>query len=207
MPMKPERGTSSDTGKVGEPRVERRNRPDRRDRPTSPWDALFGRRRRGRHRRATDDRRLVFVDRSSAWVFLLILLLLIMTIVDGLITLDLLDTGCEEANPLMRYLLERGQMAFLLGKYILTAIGLPFLIAFKNHRLFRTRFRVGYLIPAFVSLYFLLLYYQVGLIRERDYFQHLRTLDLSSGPAARSIAPKAALDPASGPRPGEGAVP
>jgi hypothetical protein len=205
--MKQERETSSDTGKVGEPRVERRNRSDRRDRQTSPWDAFFGRRRRGRHRRATDDRRLVFVDRSSVWVFLLILLLLIMTIVDGLITLDLLDADCEEANPVMKYLLERGSMAFLLGKYVLTAIGLPFLIAFKNHRLFRTRFRVGYLIPVFVSLYFLLLYYQVGLIRERDYFQHLRTLDRSNGPARRSIAPKAALDPASGPRPEEGAVP
>jgi hypothetical protein len=205
--MKPERGTSSDAEKVSQPRVERRNRTDRRDRPTSPWDAFFGRRRRGGYRRATDDRRLVFVDRSPAWVFLLILLLLIMTIVDGLITLDLLESDCEEANPLMKYLLERGNMAFLLGKYVLTAIGLPFLIAFKNHRLFRTRFRVGYLIPVFVSLYFLLLYYQLGLIREREYFQQLRTVDRSSRPAGRSNAPSAAPEPASSPRAGEGAVP
>jgi hypothetical protein len=207
MSIRPERGTSSNPEKGSEPRVERRNRPDRRNRPTSPWDAFFGRRRRGRYRRATDDRRLVFVDRSSAWVFLLILLLLLMTFVDGLITLDLLETECEEANPLMKYLLEHGNMAFLLGKYILTAIGLPFLIAFKNHRLFRTRFRVGYLIPVFVSLYFLLLYYQVGLIRERDYFQHLRILARTSSPAGRSNAPRAALEPSSGPRHGEGGVP
>jgi hypothetical protein len=181
-----------DTGR--ETRGERRDRSDRRNRPTSPWDAFFGRRRRGGYRRADDDQRFVFVDRSSAWVFLLILLLLIMTIADGLITIDLLDAGCEEANPLMRYLLERGQMAFLLGKYTLTAIGLPFLIAFKNHRLFRTWFRVGYLIPAFVSLYFLLLYYQLGLIREGEDLQDFRTLARSDRPAvaartSRGVAP------------------
>jgi hypothetical protein len=203
MNQQPETSTDSDKHVAREPFVERRGRPDRRNRPTSPWDVFLGRRRRRYYRRATDDRRLVFVDRSSAWVFLLILLLLVMTIADGLITLDLLETGCEEANPLMRYLIERGQMAFLLGKYILTAIGLPFLIAFKNHRLFRTRFRVGYIIPVFVSLYFVVLYYQMGLIRERDYFQQVRTLAQSSRPSVRSMAPK----PATASRPGEGATP
>jgi hypothetical protein len=205
MSLNEERETSTDTDQDPEraPLVERRGLPDRRNRPTSPWDVFLGRRRRRYYRRATDDRRHVFVDRSSAWVFLLILLLLIMTIADGLITLDLLETGCEEANPLMRYLIEHGHMAFLLGKYILTAIGLPFLIAFKNHRLFRTGFRVGYLIPVFVSLYFLLLYYQVGLIREREYIQQFRTLAQSSRPSVRSMAPK----PATIPRPEEGATP
>ena len=46
----------------------------------------------------------------------------------------------------MAHLLGRGHHAFLAGKYILTAAGLPFLVVFKNYRLFGTRFRVGYLV-------------------------------------------------------------
>jgi hypothetical protein len=171
-----------------EPRIERRGRPDRRRRPANPWGAFLGRRCRRHHRRATDAHRSIFADRYSARDFLLIVLLLVMTIADGLITLDLLDAECEEANPLMSYLLERGHMAFVLGKYILTAVGLPFVIAFKDYRLFRTRFRVGYVLPVFVALYLLLLSYQAVLMRGRDYIPSPRDPARSNRPAASTGA-------------------
>ena len=83
-------------------------------------------------------------------------------------TLLLLGTGCEEINPAMGYLLRRGPLHFLLGKYALTTAGLPFLLIFRNFHLFRTRFRVGYLIPVFVGLYLILLGYQIALMNAPD---------------------------------------
>jgi hypothetical protein len=71
---------------------------------------------------------------------------------------------CEEANPVMRYVMSKGNEAFMLGKYVLTAAGLPVLLIFKNFYLFRTRFRVGYLLPIFVAMYVALLSYEAWLL-------------------------------------------
>jgi Domain of unknown function (DUF5658) len=137
---------------------------DRRRRPTSPWGAFRHKGRRAYPRREEERRLPYFVDRIDPTMFVLAVLLLILTIVDGTITLLLLGANCEEINPAMGYLLRRGPLHFLLGKYILTTAGLPFLLIFQNFTLFRTRFRVGYLIPVFVALYLILLGYQIALM-------------------------------------------
>ena len=139
--------------------------PDRRRRPTGPWDALRPRGRRALPRRAEERAGPYFVDRIDARSFTLAVLLLVLTIVDGAITLMLLGAGCEEINPAMDYLLGRGPLHFLLGKYALTTAGLPFLLIFRRHTLFGTRLRVGHLLPVFVGLYLILLGYQFALIR------------------------------------------
>jgi hypothetical protein len=137
--------------------------PDRRRRPTRPWDALRPRGRRIAPRRAEERQAPYYVDRFPRRVLALILALLLLTILDGLITLVLLKCGCQEANPAMRMLLEQGDRAFLLGKYALTVWGLPLLLIFQHHSLFRTRFRVRHLLPAFIMLYLALLAYQAYL--------------------------------------------
>ena len=90
--------------------------------------------------------------------------MLILCLVDAVLTLMLLHCGSEEFNPLMGCLLEHGIRPFLIGKYVLTAVGLPLLLIYKNHYLFGTRFRVGYLIPIIVTLYLVLIAYQTFLI-------------------------------------------
>jgi hypothetical protein len=105
-----------------------------------------------------------FVDIIDTFTFIMAVLLLVLTIVDGTATLFLLGAGCEEVNPAMDYLLRRGPLYFLLGKYALTTACLPFLLTFRRFPLFRTRFRVGYLLPIFVSLYLILLTYQIVLM-------------------------------------------
>jgi hypothetical protein len=137
-----------------------RDRPDRRKRPTSPLGALRTTGRRKAPRRGEDRAGNYFVDRFDAVTLAMIVGLLGLTITDGVLTIELLDRNSEEINPLMAHLLGRGHHAFLAGKYILTAAGLPFLVVFKNYRLFRTRIRIGYLFPAFITLYLLLLSYQ-----------------------------------------------
>lgn len=139
--------------------------PDRRATQTSLWSCLCGSGNRLSNRRASESRQYYFVDRFSVLTFTFVLLLLVFTLLDGIVTVHLLDRGCDELNPVMNYLLHKGLQPFFLGKYILTAAGLPVLLVFKNYALFGSRFRVGYLLPAFVGLYMILLCYQWFLCR------------------------------------------
>ena len=147
-----------------QPAGERRNVPDRRQEPTSPWGAFFLTGRRRRNRRADDQRQPYFADRFSAMAFLGVLALVAASLLDAIFTMQLLFAGGREINPLMDCLLVYGIGPFVFGKYVLTVGGLPLLLIFKNHYLFGTRFRVGYLIPTAVALYAILIAYQLVLI-------------------------------------------
>jgi len=141
-----------------------RNSEDRRLRPTSPLDPLWRNGRRTYPRREQERRGSYFVDRFDAMTLAMIVGLLALTIADGVLTIELLDTNSEEVNPVMAHLLMKGHNVFLLGKFMLTAAGLPFLVAYKNYRMFGTRFRAGFVIPLFVGLYVVLVFYQAKLI-------------------------------------------
>ena len=114
-------------------------------------------------RRAAEQVRPHLVDRVSWPVFVLATLLLVLTLVDGLITVELLDHGCEEGNPVMRFLLDRSVGAFFVAKYTLTAVFLPVALVMNQYRLFGTRLRVGHFIPIVAALYLMLIAYQIGL--------------------------------------------
>ena len=147
-----------------EPGGERRKQPDRRNAPTGPWDALPPAGRRMRARRADEHRRNYFVDRFPAMTLAVILVVCLASLLDAVLTIHLLENGCAEANPVMDLLLQHGVAAFLIGKYLLTVVGLPLLLVFKNFHLFGTRLRVGHLLPAVVVVYFVLLLYQCRLM-------------------------------------------
>jgi hypothetical protein len=143
-----------------------RNVPDRRRTRTNAWSALLPGGRRIHNRRSDEHCQTYFVDRFPLGTLVLILLLLTFSISDAVITLILLEHGYEEFNPLMSHLLDRGLLSFLVGKYVLTAAGIPLLLVFKHYYLFGTRFRVGYLIPVFVLMYVVLIAYQLYLLCE-----------------------------------------
>ncbi len=125
---------------------------------------LSGRCRRRRVRRGADREGLFFTDRFDALILGFIVAVLVLCIVDGVLTIELLGVNSEEANPVMKFLLDRGHLPFLVGKYALTAVGLPFLVVYKNWPLFGTRFRAGFLLPVFLGLYLVLVVYQVHLL-------------------------------------------
>jgi Domain of unknown function (DUF5658) len=147
------------------PDEDRRTLAERRHAPTSLWDTLAGIGRRLRHRRAHDHAQAYFVDRFTPPLFAILLTLLVLSLIDAVITIQLLSIGCDEVNPLMARLVEWGVLPFLMGKYLLTAAGLPFLLTFKNFKLFGTPFRVGYLFATFVAMYLALIAYQLTLFR------------------------------------------
>lgn len=94
----------------------------------------------------------------------MIVALLGLTLVDGVLTLMLVEINSEEVNPVMAHLLSRGVLAFLMGKYIMTASGLPILVVYQHYPLFGSRFRVGWLLPLFIALYLVLLFHQLNLL-------------------------------------------
>ncbi len=147
------------------PDRDRRTDADRRQVPTRAIDALRLSGRRTRVRRAFECQGPFFVDRFDPFILTLTVGVLVLCLVDGLLTIELLDRNSEEINPIMRLLLSRGHLSFLMGKYVLTAAGLPFLVVYKNWPLFGTRFRAGFLLPIFFALYLSLLTYQVVLLQ------------------------------------------
>jgi hypothetical protein len=147
-----------------QPATEQRNVPDRRQTPTSPWRLFSQPGRRERNRRAGEHQQSYFVDRFSPVMFVGVLALVAASLVDAVLTMQLLFAGGKEVNPLMDNLLSYGVGPFVLGKYVLTVAGLPLLLIFKNHYLFGTRLRVGYLIPMTVALYMVLIAYQLVLM-------------------------------------------
>jgi hypothetical protein len=131
--------------------------PDRRRRPTRPWDVFFHPARRRGYRREGDETRHPIVDRHGPRLFIAILALLMLTLLDGLLTLVLIDSHRDEANPVMaRLIAHHGAFGFVLGKYALTAACVPPLVIWKSRRLFGTPLRVKHLVPVFVGLYLLL---------------------------------------------------
>jgi hypothetical protein len=141
-----------------------RNPTDRRRRPTGPVDAFRSTSRRIRVRRKADRLVAHFLDQFDAFTLAVIVAVLGLTLVGGVLTIELLDTNSEECNPLMEHLLTRGPMAFFMAKYLLTATGLVFFLVYKNYPMFGTRFRVGFMSPIVLALYLVLVAYQVGLL-------------------------------------------
>jgi hypothetical protein len=111
-----------------------------------------------------DRDRPYWVATRPAVTLAMIISLLGCTIIDGILTLELVEMGSDESNPVMRFFLGIGPGSFLIAKYVLTASGIPVLMIFKNHRLFRSCVCVGYLIPVFLGLYLVLIVYQIDML-------------------------------------------
>ncbi len=144
--------------------LNRRAATDRRQTPTSPWAALWPTGRRMKNRRAVENGEPYYVDRFSAWMWIGVLALVIASLADACLTVRILFGGGAEMNPIMAMLLDHSIEAFVAGKYLMTVIGLPVLLIFKNHRLFGTPLRVGHLIPVCITLYAVLIGYQIVLL-------------------------------------------
>jgi hypothetical protein len=75
---------------------------------------------------------IFFFDRYSQGMFTVITAILMLSIVDGLLTLLLIERGASELNPVMAYFLEYGPLSFITAKYVLTSFGVFLLLIFKN---------------------------------------------------------------------------
>ncbi len=150
---------------------ERRSGSDRRE---SLWAGLvaghFLQRRRGGRR--AEDAHPVARDRHAAHWLAAALLVLLLSIIDALLTLTLINRhGAQEINPFMAPLVHGGSPAFAWWKLGLTAFGVIVLIQFAHVRLFG-------LIPAGVLLYAALAGY-LALISYEWHLIHLHGPEIS----------------------------
>lgn len=103
-------------------KTERRSGKDRRKqgfwRLTS---ALRYQKRRTYVRRAEDRKRIVLLDRYSGSIAMLLIVILLLSVTDALLTLYLIEHGAIELNPVMNYYLRKGPPVFVMVKYLLTA--------------------------------------------------------------------------------------
>ena len=95
---------------------------------------------------------------------LCLFIVLIFSLVDGTMTLILLEMGAWEANPVMRYALTVSHEFFFLLKYFLTAGGLLFLLANGKRRIFRGRISLEEIAAGLVIFYEGLVIYEITIL-------------------------------------------
>lgn len=131
------------------------------DRRQFTWRTVFYgfmRSRRHNHRRE-DDAEILFLDWHHPWLFFLAVGTMIFSCLDAFMTLQLLERGMYEANPLMRAIMGQGTTAFAVSKMLLTGTSILILVFLAKAR-FMNRFRTGLFLTIFFSFYACLVCYE-----------------------------------------------
>jgi hypothetical protein len=131
------------------------------DRRQFGWRTVFfGFTRSRRHNlRREEDAEVLFLDWHHPWLFFLAVGTMIFSCLDAFMTLQLLDRGMYEANPIMAAVLSQGTTAFAVSKMALTAVGILMLVFMAKAR-FMNRVRTGLFLTAFFTLYACLICYE-----------------------------------------------
>ena len=108
----------------------------------------------------------VFIDWHHPWLFVLATGIMLMSGLDAFFTLQLLDRGAIEVNPVMAMMIGQGTLAFASSKMVLTGVCVLALV-FLSRSKFMNRIRTGLILTAFFSFYAVLICYEfVFLIRQ-----------------------------------------
>jgi hypothetical protein len=131
------------------------------DRRTVTWRTVlygFFRSRRRAPRRANEVEPL-FTDYHHPWLFFLATGIMLMSCVDAFFTLQLLDRGAIEINPVMALVIGKSATTFAVTKLLLTSIAI-FTLVFVARAMFMQRIRAGLFLTFFFSVYAILVCYE-----------------------------------------------
>ena len=143
-------------------REERRQQQDRRNYSTKTmWLCLTSPRRA--HGRRRSDRRFPVQDVFGEGALILAAVLMVLSLTDAFLTLNILARGGSEVNPVMNYMLGFGTFAFVATKMIMTAIPVAALTAAGNVKVFKF-IRVRTLTAVLVGMYCALIVYELILL-------------------------------------------
>lgn len=115
--------------------------------------------RRHNHRRFVDTE-VIFLDRHHPWLFFLAVGTMLLSCADAFLTLQLIEQGMIEANPVMEVALRYGTGLFVSSKLLLTALGI-FVLVYLAKAHFLNRFRTGLFLTLFFSAYACLVCYEL----------------------------------------------
>jgi hypothetical protein len=127
------------------------------------WHSSFARRRRG-PRRGTDRHPVMTDWYEPQWLGTAIIILLL-SVADALLTLELVRHGATEANPLMAPLVYGSGRGFALWKLGLTSLGVVTLTLLARWR-FLGRIAVGGILYVVLCGYLVLVGYELWLLRQ-----------------------------------------
>lgn len=121
---------------------------------------LFGFMRSRRHgARRGDEPDALFLDWHHPWLFFLAVGIMLMSCLDAFMTLQLLDRGMIETNPVMQSALGHGTQVFAISKIAMTGTSILMLVFLAKSR-FMNRFRTGLLLTFFFGVYACLICYE-----------------------------------------------
>ncbi len=146
-----------------EKNIDRRQSRERRSHRRPRWKFLLLGGRRTSTRRGGDKKKFIYVDQYRPWLLFVIILLLILSISDGLFTLHLIDLGAIEENPAMAYFLSLGAWPFMTAKFLLTCFGIVVLLVFHNFYSSLLRIHMITFIPALIAIFLIVLFWQLFL--------------------------------------------
>ena len=131
--------------------MDRRSGVDRRKRSWASFVAPFLYRRRTHVRRLADRRTIVQLDLYNEPLLIAITLVLLLSIADAFMTLILIQNGAIEMNPVMAFFLNSGPFAFVMVKYLMTALSVVIVVALHYVCVPYLRFFVRDLITLFAG--------------------------------------------------------
>jgi hypothetical protein len=138
---------------------DKRAKDERRD---FSWRTVFFgfiRSRRHAHRRVADDD-VVFLDWHHPWLFFLATGTMLLSVADAFLTLQLMNLGMIEVNPVMNAVMQQSTMLFTSTKLAMTAFGILVLVFLAKLR-FLNRIRTGAFLTVFFSFYACLVCYEL----------------------------------------------
>ena len=152
------------TGSCESSYEEKRRGIDRRTNNKSRLKYLLANGRRMSSRREDDSGRAIIFDRYHQNLFLAITTILVLSILDAVLTLVVIQRGATELNPVMAYFLEYGTLTFIVAKYVLTSIGVLILLIFKNVFLTKIKIYTHTLFPCVILVFLAVIAWELFLI-------------------------------------------
>ena len=131
------------------------------DRREFSWRTVFFgflRSRRRDTRRDNEDAPM-YTDWHHPWLFFLATGIMLLSCMDAFFTLQLLDRGAIEINPVMAVMIGQGTLAFAATKMLLTGLGILILVFLSQTRMFNLM-RTGLVLTAFFAFYACLVCYE-----------------------------------------------
>lgn len=142
---------------IGKPEITR-NEMDRRSFSWRTVSSGFMRSRRRDTRRVAEVEPL-FTDWHHPWLFFLATGIMLMSATDAFLTLQLLDRGAIEINPVMAAVIGKSTLTFAVTKMLLTGFCVLALVYLAKSR-FLNRIRTGLVLTIFFSFYAILVCYE-----------------------------------------------
>jgi hypothetical protein len=143
---------------------EKRRGVDRRTNKRARLKYLLFDGRREQSRRNEDRSKAVIYDRYNPKLFFAITTILVLSILDAVLTLIVIQRGATELNPVMAYFLELGTPTFIIAKYLLTSVGVLILLIFKNVFLTRIKIYTHSLFPCVIVVFMVVIAWELFLI-------------------------------------------